>query len=233
MADAPDEQGPCKREARKEERRAAIVEAAQRHFTEHGFGGTTMSAIATELGGSKTTLWTYFSSKEELFAAAIDDWIERFKPHRDLDLQGSLRQTLVNYCREFLQQMLAPQTETMFRLVIAEAKRFPELGRIFYERAPLRRHKCLAKFLQAQMDAGLLRRHDSLRASAQLHHLCFYRLFMHRMWGLDPDISPEQIRLEAEEAVDLFLNGYQPRRDESHSDEAASGGTSRHKDWGN
>ena len=222
MTDGCAEQGPCKRDARKEERRAAIVKAAQRHFTEHGFGGTTMSAIATELGGSKTTLWTYFSSKEELFAAAIDNWIERFGPARDLELEGSLRKTLVNYCREFLHQMLAPQTETMFRLVIAEAKRFPELGRIFYERAPLRRHTCLAKFLQAQMDAGLLRQHDSLRASAQLHHLCFYRLFMHSMWGLDPDISPEQIRLESEEAVDLFLYGYRSRRDESEAGEVAS-----------
>jgi len=222
MIDGCAEQGSCKREARKEERRAAIVEAAQRHFTEHGFGGTTMSAIATELGGSKTTLWTYFSSKEELFAAAIDDWIGQYRPGRELELEGSLRQTLVNYCREFLHQMLAPQTETMFRLVIAEAKRFPELGRIFYERAPLRRHKSLATFLQAQMDAGLLRQHDSLRASAQLHHLCFYRLFMHSMWGLDPDTSPEQIRLEAEEAVDLFLDGYRSREERGDGGNAAS-----------
>jgi len=222
MVDEYSEPGLCRREARKEERRAAIVKAAQRHFTEHGFGGTTMSAVASELGGSKTTLWTYFSSKEELFAAAIDDWIERFKPGRELPLEGSLRETLVTYCRDFLHQMLSPQIETMFRLVIAEAKRFPELGRIFYERAPLRRHKCLATFLQAQMDAGRLRQHDSLRASAQLHHLCFYRLFMHSMWGLDPDTSPEQIRLEAEEAVDLFLDGYRARQGEGTPGQVAS-----------
>lgn len=202
------EKNLCKREAKKEERRAAIVRIAQRHFTEHGFGGTSMSAIAADLGGSKTTLWTYFSSKEDLFAAALDDWIDTFKPDREVKLEGDLRQTLVNYCNGFLDQMLSPQIETLFRLVIAESRRFPEMGRIFYERAPLRRHKTLAKFLQEQMDAGQLRKHDSLRASAQLHHLCFYRLFMHSMWGLEPDTSPPQIRFEAEEAVDLFLDGY-------------------------
>jgi len=210
MTSCPDSD-PTPRDARKEERRACIVQAAQRHFMEHGFGGTTMSGIAAEIGGSKTTLWSYFASKEELFAAALDDWIERFKPTEKIEPGGDLRGKLVAYCNRFLHQMLAPQTETLFRLVIAEGVRFPELGRIFYERAPLRRHKCLAEFLQAEMESGRLRRADPLTASAQLHHLCFYRLFMHRMWGLEPDTSEAQITAECESAVDLFLDGLAPR----------------------
>lgn len=202
-----DEQLGCKREVRRQERRAAIVAVAQRHFSEHGYGGTSMSAIAAELGGSKTTLWTYFSSKEDLFAAALDTWIQEFGPIRDVEAQGDVEQTLLLYCTEFLKLMLSPAVETLFRLVIAEAPRFPEIGRIFYERAPLRRHKILAAYLQAQMDAGTIRTVDSLRASAQLHHLCIYRLFMHSMWGLNPDTSAENIAREVEEAVDVFLNG--------------------------
>ncbi|MFC4254105.1 TetR family transcriptional regulator [Altererythrobacter xixiisoli] len=198
----------CKRAARRQERRAAIVAVAQRHFTEYGYGATSMSAIAAELGGSKTTLWSYFSSKEELFAEALEVWIRDFSPISALKPEADLRQTLLGYGTEFLRTMLSSNIATLFRLVIAEASRFPEIGRIFYEHAPLRRHKVLAAYLDGQITAGRLRPVDSLRASAQLHHLCIYRLFMHSMWGLDPDISAEAIDREVGEAVDMFLHGY-------------------------
>ncbi len=202
----------CKREARRQERRAAIVAVAQRHFTEYGYGATSMSAIAAEMGGSKTTLWSYFSSKEELFAEALEVWIRDFSPIRQLKAEDDLRQTLLRYGREFLQTMLSSNIATLFRLVIAEASRFPEIGRIFYEHAPLRRHKVLAAYLDQHMATGAIQPVDSLRASAQFHHLCIYRLFMHSMWGLNPDISEDAINREVGEAVDLFLNGYATQR---------------------
>ncbi|MBO9601123.1 MAG: TetR/AcrR family transcriptional regulator [Novosphingobium sp.] len=203
-----DDKIPGRREAKRQERRAAIVAVAQRHFQEHGYGGVSMSAIAAELGGSKTTLWTYFASKEDLFAAALEEWTVEFGCADLIPDLGSLHETLVGYCANFLRVMLTPGVATLFRLVIAEGPRFPEIGRIFYEHAPLRRHRTLAGYLERQMDAGELRRVDSLRASAQLHHLCMYRLFMHSMWGLDPDVSQQAIVREAEEAVDMFLRGY-------------------------
>jgi TetR/AcrR family transcriptional regulator, mexJK operon transcriptional repressor len=203
-----DEISPGRREARRQERRAAIVAVAQRHFREHGYGGTSMSAIAAELGGSKTTLWTYFAAKEDLFAAALDEWTVEFGCDGTVQDRGSLRETLAGYCTDFLKVMLTPGVGTLFRLVIAEASRFPEIGRIFYERAPLRRHRALAVYLETQMNAGALRQIDCLRASAQLHHLCMYRLFMHSMWGLAPDVSPEAVAREADEAVTVFLDGY-------------------------
>ncbi|MXO66087.1 TetR/AcrR family transcriptional regulator [Altericroceibacterium endophyticum] len=208
MSESDEVTTSCKRGARREEKRAKIVQVAQRHFTEHGFGNTTMSAIAADLGGSKTTLWSYFSSKEDLFAAALDDWIDRVKPVFDVQREGTLQETLNRYGCEFLRQMLSPQIQTLFRLMIAEGQRFPKMGHIFYERAPLRRQKALACYLEWEMAEGNFRKVDGLRASAQFHHLCFYRLFMHSMWGLEPDTSPAAIRSEVEEAVEMFLFGY-------------------------
>ena len=66
------EKAPGKREARKEERRLAILDVAKRSFLESGYSATSMSAISVELGGSKGTLWNYFPSKEELFAAVLE-----------------------------------------------------------------------------------------------------------------------------------------------------------------
>jgi AcrR family transcriptional regulator len=200
-----------RREARREERRCAILAIAQRHFQELGYGGTTMSGIAAELGGSKGTLWAYFPSKEELFAAVLDSWIEQYAPMREPRAGEDLRETLVAYCIDFLKIMLTPEVTALYRLVIAEAPRFPELGRIFFDRAPRRRQQMLAHLLDAEIAGGRLVPHDTLTASAQLHHSCLFRLFMHNLWGLDPDLSPDRIAKDAQAAVALFLDGYARR----------------------
>ena len=54
-----------------EAKRDAIVRAASEVFREMGFEGASMSEIAARAGGSKATLYGYFSSKEELFVAVI------------------------------------------------------------------------------------------------------------------------------------------------------------------
>lgn len=200
-----------RREARREERRCAILAIARRHFQEFGYGGTTMSAIAAELGGSKGTLWAYFPSKEELFTAVLDSWIEQYAPMREPKPGEDLRTTLVAYCADFLTIMLSPEVTALYRLVIAEAQRFPELGRIFYDRAPRRRHRMLARLLDAEVENGRLQPHDTLTASAQLHHACLFHLFMHNLWGLEPDLARSRIVQDAQAAVALFLNGYAAR----------------------
>lgn len=52
--------------ARGEQTRTAIVEAALRLFSEHGYEATTMRAIATEAGVATGNAYYYYASKEEL-----------------------------------------------------------------------------------------------------------------------------------------------------------------------
>jgi AcrR family transcriptional regulator len=55
----------------KDQRRERIIQVARSVFFEVGYAGASMSLISQRLGGSKATLYAYFSSKEELFAAII------------------------------------------------------------------------------------------------------------------------------------------------------------------
>ncbi len=55
-----------KRELRKRETRAAILDAAERLFAADGYDGVTVAAIADASGVSVKTLFTYFHSKEDL-----------------------------------------------------------------------------------------------------------------------------------------------------------------------
>ena len=61
------------------ERRQAIVEAAARLFAELGYTDCEMERVASELGIAKGTLYLYFSSKEELFYASVDNGMRQMQ----------------------------------------------------------------------------------------------------------------------------------------------------------
>lgn len=58
---------------RTEEKRQEIVRIAAELFEQLGYERTSMSAIASRVGGSKATLYGYFSSKEDLLRAVLDE----------------------------------------------------------------------------------------------------------------------------------------------------------------
>lgn len=196
-----------KRAMQREERRAAILTIARRHFHDHGYGGTSMSSIANELGGSKGTLWAYFPSKEELFAATMEGLIAEYVPFLDLDPDEAIAPALHRYAAHFLRFTLSPKVIALNRIIIAEAPRFPEVGRIFFEQGPRRRHRALADFLIEKMRRGEMRISDAQAASSQFHHLCHCRQFMRILWGVAEETTPELIETEAAQAVHLFLHG--------------------------
>ena len=128
-----------KREQNRLQRRKAIVAIATRAFLDHGYAATSMSAIADELGGSKATLWSHFSSKEDLFTAVIDDLVARFGDDlkailldSDFTIEGLRR-----YCQRFLAKVLSEDGVALFRLIVAEGGRSPEINAVFHIRAPV------------------------------------------------------------------------------------------------
>src|SRR3546814_339202 len=75
---------------------AAILDAAKRMVTEHGFDRTSMDQIASEAGVSKLTVYSHFGDKEALFAAAVKSHCETrlpdalFEPSPDTPLRERL-----------------------------------------------------------------------------------------------------------------------------------------------
>ena len=215
-----------RREARRLERRAAIVAVARDHFFEHGYGNTSMSAIAAELGGSKGTLWSYFPSKEALFAAVMEATAEEFR--RELDFPapgGDPVATLTRLCCSLIDRVVSPMALSMLRLVTAEAGRFPEIGRLFFDRGPGRTQQMIADYLADNL-AEELGDIDFADAARMLMALCSWGIFYDRLWGLIEQPSNEEKETEARRAAELFLRAYrredggaslQPRRSISGS----------------
>ncbi len=201
-----------RREARRQSRRDAIIDVAARWFLEHGYAGTTMSAIASAVGGSKGTLWSYFPSKEELFSAVLDHATTEFRAGLSLTLQpaADVADVLHTFCNSFLEKVLSPEAIALSRLVMGEAGRFPEVGRIFLERGPRRTQKMLGLFLGQEMGRGLLRRDDEILAAQTLISLCMSRLHQQMLLGAIDVPSPAAIAAEADRAVDIFMRAYAP-----------------------
>jgi AcrR family transcriptional regulator len=63
--------GPGERRPRDASRtRQRLLDVAGRHFAEHGYGGTSVRAVATEAGVAANLITRYFGGKAGLFAAA-------------------------------------------------------------------------------------------------------------------------------------------------------------------
>ena len=53
-----------------------LVEVALSEFLKHGYGGTSMATIVKAAGVSKTTLYSRFASKEDLFIAMMKKMVQ-------------------------------------------------------------------------------------------------------------------------------------------------------------
>lgn len=68
-----------RRNREREERRAAIVEAARAVFLRKGFAAATMDEVAAEAEVSKGTVYLYFESKDALFVAMSSAVLEEVR----------------------------------------------------------------------------------------------------------------------------------------------------------
>jgi TetR/AcrR family transcriptional regulator, mexJK operon transcriptional repressor len=203
-----------KREQRKAERREAILEIAQQSFLDNGYDRTTMSSIAEAMGGSKGTLWSYFDSKEALFGAMIDRAGAAFRADlvAALDPLGQPAAGLRRFAETFLRKITRPDAVALQRMIVGECPHFPELGSIFYERAPGATRELLSGYILARMNAGALRRDDPMKAANMLLSLCTGGHHQRVMWGVE-SFDERTIDDEVAVAIELFLRAFGPLPD--------------------
>lgn len=198
------------------ERRRAIIAVARRVFLRHGYGNTSMSAIAAAIGGSKTTLWSYFKNKNELFDAVVDDMIDQYGEALRFPLspEGDLRTTLEAYAVSVLTTITRPQVVALHRVIAGEAARFPQLGAAMEEKAILRAHARLSEWLATQIATGRMDGADPHLMARQFGALCQGGEFHRHVVGASPRPSPEVIAAEAAQLTEMFLRAYARRAEQ-------------------
>lgn len=186
--------------------RAALVAAAHRLFVTHGYGGTTMDALAAECRMSKRTLYRFFPGKAELFAAVVE-------AHRQsmLALPGDyghlpLEEALAAIFRIDLTAEEDRARQALLRLVEVEGPLFPELQRILVNCGVERSRDALAQWLDAQQAAGRLALDDAAALA---------RLLMDMVFGAPPPSvngavrgpAADERRAHIRRCIRVFLHG--------------------------
>lgn len=140
-----------------DEKRNAIIAAATAVFEEVGYQRASMAMIAARLGGSKATLYSYFHSKEQLFATAVTSAMEETGE----ELLGSLASgddvatVLTRYGQIYLDLVTRPEIQAVLRTVLSEGQG-TTLGQEVYNLGPRRGLDGLSDFLKKRAANGEL-----------------------------------------------------------------------------
>ena len=198
------------REDRKDDRRAAIIGIAHAAFLADGYAATSMSTIAARVGGSKATLYNYFSSKEELFAAVVSKKCEQLQTLLyDAQVEsGDFRSALQNFGERFIALVLQEESVATYRMVMAECERFPELGRAFYDTGMKQGRARLAEYFEQAIAAGDLRQCDSALMANYFFDLCMSGIHIRKLWNVQPPLSTGDIRDNVARAIAIFMAAF-------------------------
>ena len=197
-------------------KRDAILQAAVEVFHKEGFEGASMADIATRVGGSKSTLYRYFGSKEELFVAVSQQSAKNLILPSLETLLKSQGKSLSDMLRRFGEVALAVVASEASieatRTVICEAGR-SNIGKLFFEAGPQQAMQSLAGFFQAQMLAGNMRQADPQIAVRHLIALMDSETVFPCLMGLRKELSTAEIKAAVQRAVETFLGGYGASKD--------------------
>ena len=196
---------------RTDEKRNEILEAATAVFREVGYERASMAMIAERVGGSKTTLYGYFPSKEELFWDAIVGSLKVEKGEKALALldpsDPDIRGVLERFAKAYQPLFTMRDTLAVTRTAIAEATTNRELSALLYQRGPKRILDAIATYLSQLKKKGTFAGADPHVAAIHLKALLDAGVVEPLLFGTKPELKPAEA-LRA--AIDAFLAAYAP-----------------------
>ena len=193
------------------ERMARVLATAKKHFTEHGYDGASIDAIAAESGVSKVTIYKYFPTKAELFRAGITHRVEAQFAGVDageLDPRNP-REALTLIGRAFVGLMRSPDVIKHHRTLYGAQGVDPAAAESFFAAGPRKIVDAVALYLRAARKAGSVNVTDPDLAANQYLSLYLGLGQIRALLGLSlPSKREDDALVRAN--VDLFLRAVAP-----------------------
>jgi TetR/AcrR family transcriptional regulator len=189
-------------------RRQEILEAALIVFAREGFDGASIKRIAAEAGiSSPALIYHYFPSKRVLFGAALRNAIPLFDLLDDrTPPDGPPAEVLTRFATLYLQALTRPEMQAVARLVIGEGARDPESVFDLFDGAPLRFVAYLRRYLERQVELGVLKPHDSNAAARAFVGSFVFHGLTTRVLPMLADGAPDDDTL-VQQTVATLLHG--------------------------
>ncbi len=176
-----------------------------------GYDAASMNDVTREAGVSKGTIYVYFQSKEELFAALIErakgifteSIRELLSQHPDPD------EGLRLYAGAFVNQIFNSEMIPAMRILLGVIDRMPSLCQRFFAGSPNNGRTVLKDYLDMQVAAGRLSIDDTELAASQFIELTVGSLFKGKLFNEIPK-RPEDQELHRiiEGGIRVFFSAY-------------------------
>jgi AcrR family transcriptional regulator len=194
-----------RRERRIQRQRKAILDAAAELFAQKGYIATTTKDIARAVDAGESTLYGYFSSKQEILQEILTqqaEMVDSLLVHLN-ELQGL--ESFVDLVDLLLERLLTWAVYN--RVVIAEAWINDEilLGYVVVHWQPLMER--LEHFIAARIATGVFRPIDPA-FGARMMIAAFVASILPVLRGVEPSPTPEQRHQLATAIVELINNGF-------------------------
>ncbi|MGN2363971.1 TetR/AcrR family transcriptional regulator [Streptomyces luridiscabiei] len=192
-----------------QQKREAITSSATALFLDHGYAGTSLARIAEEAEVSKSTLFKQFPTKAALFEAIVSESWKRGSGHPSTPPPaGDLRAGLMAIGHRYAELVGQPGMTALFRIVIAELPRLPELGRMQFQLGKLPYFDSVRLYLQAEHEAGTARVPDAESAANQFLGMIANFVLWPRMLLTDWNPADDETDHAVAEAVETMLARY-------------------------
>ncbi len=183
------------RRRRKDARPAELVEAAIDLFVERGYAATRLDDVAARAGVSKGTLYLYFSSKEDLFKAVIREGIVPALEHGESvvsGFEGSTAELLRWIIHGWWQLIGATRFGGIPKLMISEARNFPEVANFYHEAVIVRGRNLLGQVLKRGIETGEFRDLDvAVAVDVMFAPVLLLAIWRHSLSVCDAGHDPE------------------------------------------
>ena len=190
-------------------RRNEMVEAAYSLFMEKGYASVSVDDIIRVSGGSKSSVYKYFGSKEGILKAVVESLAEEFlrEIHLEFPSAKTPREALNRIGMVFADLALSDNAINQHRQAVSHANAFPDLAKLWYESGPKRTMDGFADFLEKETAAGRLRIADPSRAAWFFLGMIIFHDNMRRLVRL-PRSKRAELKKTVSEAVEVFLAVY-------------------------
>lgn len=187
-----------------------VVEGAREVFLRDGFEGASVDDIARAAGVSKATLYSYFPDKRLLFMEVATRQCEeqaRISIEK-IDSSRPPAEVLSCVAHQFLGFIFSEMGQRIFRICVAEADRFPQLGQEFYHSGPMILRSAIVEYLKTSTARGELEIEDFDLAADQFAELCKADIWMKLVFGIIRTVSEDEKARVIDGAIRTFMSRY-------------------------
>jgi TetR/AcrR family transcriptional regulator, mexJK operon transcriptional repressor len=194
-----------------EERLKELLDVAAEVFISEGFSAASTNEIARRANSSKTTFYSRFPTKQQLFLAVIERRMTGIfqQVAATLPEEPPVEETLRNFGSAVIRLVLSKEQVALVRVIGMESAKFPELGKRFYELGPKRGEEALAAYFTKQSEKGRLLNEDTRQMAQHFMSLVTGGPVRWYVFGFDRSSLPKSVlQKHLDSAIQAFMRAY-------------------------